>query len=275
MAFVLAPMAQAAPITPATGDQVTLSMFLNEDGFLNLPAEGIMGTIDPAGYSLVSQSGEAPRFAPAAAPSSSFGTDNANWDPRFAGSNGLNSAVHALAWDGSNLYVGGEFSTAGGVSANRIARWNSSGWSALGTGMNNPVFALAWDGSYLYAGGAFTNAGGVPFTSYIARWNDSGWSALDRGMNNPVYALAWDGANLYAGGEFTFPASRIARWNGSAWFSLASGTNNIVYALAWDGSFLYAGGAFTSPAIRVARWNGGSWSSVGSSVNSTVYALAW
>jgi hypothetical protein len=54
------------------------------------------------------------------------------------------------------------------VGANRIARWNGSAWSALGSGVNSNVYALAMSGSDLYAGGGFTTAGGkVSF--YIAR----------------------------------------------------------------------------------------------------------
>ncbi|MGB9613419.1 MAG: chitobiase/beta-hexosaminidase C-terminal domain-containing protein, partial [Candidatus Margulisiibacteriota bacterium] len=43
---------------------------------------------------------------------------------------GMNGSVYALAVDSSgNLYAGGSFTTAGGVSANRIAKWNGSSWS--------------------------------------------------------------------------------------------------------------------------------------------------
>jgi len=50
--------------------------------------------------------------------------------------------VYALAVSGTTLYAGGYFSTAGGVTANYIAKWNESTWSALGAGMNNQVNAL-------------------------------------------------------------------------------------------------------------------------------------
>src|SRR5712692_5181109 len=40
---------------------------------------------------------------------------------------------------GAGLYAGGTFTTAGGVLANRIAQWNGTQWSPLGSGMNNPV----------------------------------------------------------------------------------------------------------------------------------------
>ena len=48
----------------------------------------------------------------------------------------MNGMVRALAVSGSDLYAGGSFTTAGGSAANRIAKWNGSGWSALGSGMN-------------------------------------------------------------------------------------------------------------------------------------------
>ena len=50
---------------------------------------------------------------------------------------GVDNSVHALAMSGSDLYVGGDFSAAGGSSANRVAKWNGSAWSALGAGLNS------------------------------------------------------------------------------------------------------------------------------------------
>ena len=79
-----------------------------------------------------------------------------------------------------NLYAGGFFTTAGGVSANYIAKWDGSSWSALGSGIDNLVLALAVDGAgNLYAGGSFTTAGGV-IANNIAKWDGSGWSALGK-----------------------------------------------------------------------------------------------
>ncbi len=85
--------------------------------------------------------------------------------------------VHALTvfddGTGAALYAGGWFTMAGGVAANRIAKWNGTQWSPLGSGMNNEVDALTvfndGTGAALYAGGSFTFAGGRP-SSRIAAW---------------------------------------------------------------------------------------------------------
>ena len=71
------------------------------------------------------------------------------------------STVDALAIDpAGNVYAGGIFTTAGGVAANQIAKWNGSAWSPLGSGLSAQVVALAADSSYhLYAGGLFFTAG--------------------------------------------------------------------------------------------------------------------
>jgi trimeric autotransporter adhesin len=92
---------------------------------------------------------------------------------------------------GPALYAGGSFTTAGGVSANCIARWDGSTWSALGSGIaifsvNLGVYALAafddGSGPTLYAGGQFTDLGGNP-TNSMARWSGTSWDPID---NSPA-----------------------------------------------------------------------------------------
>jgi hypothetical protein len=89
---------------------------------------------------------------------------------------GMNNNVNALTINTPNLYVGGNFTTAGGNSANYIAQWNGTSWSAMGTGMNGEVDALTvyygggGKGNVLYAGGNFTTAGGYTNWNNIAIW---------------------------------------------------------------------------------------------------------
>ena len=163
----------------------------------------------------------------------------------------MDSTVYTLAVDSlGNLYAGGDFSNAEEVSANYIAQWNGSAWSALGAGVDSTVYTLAVDGSgNLYAGGDFSNAGGAS-ANHIAQWNGSAWSPLGSGMDQPVCALAVDGSgNLFAGGFFLnaggTSANFIAQWNGSSWSPLGSGMDGRVAALALDSTnHLFVGGYF-------------------------------
>ena len=145
---------------------------------------------------------------------------------------------NALAVSGTDLYAGGDFTTAGGVSANRIAKWNGSAWSAPRFGDERHRL-LPWrSGTDLYAGGYFTTAGGVS-ASRIAKWNGSAWSALGSGMNDAVYCAGGVRDRPLRGGAFTtaggVSANNIAKWNGSAWSALGSGMNDNVSALAVPG----------------------------------------
>ncbi|SPE54289.1 exported hypothetical protein [Verrucomicrobia bacterium] len=188
--------------------------------------------------------------------------------------------VNAVAISGTNLYAGGQFTTAGGVPANNIAKWDGSAWLALGSGKDNDVYALAVSGTNIYAGGDFYKG--------IAKWNGSAWSALGSGMDNQVNALAVSGMSLYAGGPFTtaggLTVNGIAKWDGSAWSALGSGMIHpgtdfgYVVALAVSGTNLYAGGWFTNAggvmANYIAKWDGNAWSTLGSGMNGMVFALA-
>ena len=202
---------------------------------------------------------------------------------------GLNTTVRALAVSDTNLYVGGDFTTAGSspsptITANRIAMWNGSAWSALGTGAGITVKALAVLGGNLYMGGQFTSVDGAANTAYIAQWNGSAWSSVGGGVSGSVYALATNGVNLYVGGGFSratnsgvaVPAASVAKWDGSTWSALGTGVGTAVNALAVSATDLYAGGTFSAGANKyIAKWNfsSSSWTSLGTGMSSDVYAL--
>ncbi|MFY9341319.1 MAG: hypothetical protein WAT39_02435 [Planctomycetota bacterium] len=166
------------------------------------------------------------------------------------------TAIAALP--NGDLVAGGEFAVAGGVAANRIARWNGATWSPLGSGTNGEVLVvIALPNGDLVAGGAFSSAGGV-FTGSVARWNGTAWSALGPGLNGRVFALATlANGDLVAGGDFTVAGGlsvpSLARWNGTNWSTVGSGIgpgglgwSNPVYALATrPNGNLVAGGAFS------------------------------
>ncbi len=209
--------------------------------------------------------------------------DDAAWDERF-GAPGLGGTVYAVKISGGNVFAGGEFLTAGGSSANRIARWDNAGWSTLGNGVNNgvngTVRAIEVSGSDVYVGGAFT-AAGTTTANNIAKWNGSSWSALGLGASGEVRAIAVSGSNVYVGGAFTTAggnaALRVARWNGSTWLALGTGPSDAVNAIAISGSSVYVGGEFLTAGgngtPHFARWNGSDWFDVGGGLNGDVNAI--
>ena len=228
------------------------------------------------------------------------------WSALGAGSNaGVSGGdVLALAVAGNGeLYVGGNFTQAGGVAANGVARWDGTAWNALGAGAANGVSGgsvysiLPVSSSLVYVGGEFSQAGGVPASS-IARWDGTAWGLLgsstangvrSNGQQAAVLALAASSTGvLYVGGTFNqaggSTANRIARWDGAAWSALGTGSANgigqgTVTALAVAGSgSVYVGGAFTQaggiPASQIAEWNGNTWSPLGTGLNNYPHAVA-
>jgi hypothetical protein len=209
--------------------------------------------------------------------------DGANWHPLGTGVSGCTnqfcfSQVFCLAFQGSDVYAGGNFVSAGGVSgSSHVARYDGSAWHALGSTITGPVSALIFYNGYLYAGGPFTNAS-VGITN-IARWDGSSWSALPGGgANNQVTDFATDGTNLFVGGLFKqiggIAANGIAKFNGSTWSALGSGVQGLqgiylgqVNKMAWQSNQLYVVGSFeragNAGASYVARWDGTNWWGLG------------
>lgn len=225
---------------------------------------------------------------------SPFAPSAANGEERWSGDFspvGSDGNVYAIAIDASgHVYAGGDFTTAGGVTANYIARWNGHNWSAVGSGLDGPARALAmdWRGN-LYAGGEVATASGSQ-KSYVAMWNGSEWTALGSGIwadleghGSYVTSLSIDREGvIYVGGYYSKSdhviVDSIAKWDGVGWSIIGSGINGIVRSLAvdWNGN-LYAGGHFTIvngvPVNRIAKWNGDAWSALGSGVNNNITGL--
>jgi hypothetical protein len=262
-------------------EQRSLEEALNPDGTLK---RGVQGSFKVEGYTMRTGKNGEPIFEPqtqhmASGTWSSLGTGS---------SNGVLGGVLALAVVGNEVYVGGFFTQAGGVSANRVARFNTqtNTWSSLGTGSSNGVdgrvTALAVVGNEVFVGGWFTSAGGVRANN-VARFNTqtNTWSTLGTGSSNGVdsvvFALAVVGNEVFVGGLFTSAggvrANGVARFNTqtNTWSTLGTGSQNGVsvggvsggvYALAVSGNEVYVGGRFTEAggvsAICVARWNSGT-----------------
>lgn len=205
--------------------------------------------------------------------------DGASWvaltDPG-TGVTGTNNEIRAMAFDENNtLYIGGNFDSAGGKAATRIATWNGSGWGTLGTGTSGFVQAIAITPISVYVGGNFSMAGGNT-VNRVARWNrgPQTWEALGQGLSGNVNSLLHDGVFLYVGGNFETASdvpdtnkimNNVARWNDAeGWQALGPGTlvgvdsqiNSMAFSAAEN--TIYAVGSFSLAgpidATNIAIW---------------------
>lgn len=219
------------------------------------------------------------------------------------GTKSLNGNVNAISGDVPGvLVVGGEFTDAGGnPAADKIASWNGSAWSPVGSAsgeLNGGVFAIAYANGKLYAGGSFTNAGGDPNADFLAVWDGHAWApfcnpaaAGQPSFGGNVKALQVVGSTLYVGGEFQNGAGIASAdylvacdlGTGAASSTLADPAQAFsgpVQALTLDsGGLLYAGGRFLDLAGVAAADNvayrdaNGGWHAMGSGAGACQCAI--
>ena len=177
------------------------------------------------------------------------------------GINGLNTGAegYPIAIHGTKVYVGGLFTTPGGIPANNIAVWdiNTKKWSALGDGLNQlcRTIVISPDGLNVYVGGDFSQAGGQAINT-TAVWNVSSqtWSKVGNGTHLGLgLAVSLDNTKVYVN-------SWVWNITTSTWSPLGTGAGSTnVLKLSPDGTKLYAGFPGTSiggtPANRIAVCN--------------------
>ncbi|MBO2009354.1 T9SS type A sorting domain-containing protein [Hymenobacter negativus] len=285
--LVLLGPARAATPPPAPGH--SLAEALNPDGTLR---PGLNGSFDVRQFRVST----APDGRPVFRPLGTTGAGDERWQSGFSLFNGADTAIKTIVQSGTDIYVGGSFTSVGGVKASYVAKWDGSAWSSLGTGMANGgaegtvmTLAVAVNGD-VYAGGDFIQAGGIA-ANYVAKWNGTTWSSLGtgaaNGVNGSVLSLAIAGnGDVLVGGDFTqaggISAGHVARWNGSVWSTLGTGASNgvdtgvMALAVAGNGD-IYVGGypriAGLITVNNVAKWNGTTWSPLNGGVNGDVRVM--
>lgn len=231
--------------------------------------------------------------------------DGANWYPLGSGIAPYvtGTTIRALALSSNGLYVGGEFSSAGGVSTADMALWNGTNWSALGSGPGGVVASILVRTDGVYAAGAPRNGANYSGSPFFTRWDGTNWNnaltvtnviwpTLLSTPNIAIDAMASIGTNIFVGRQlwltyydpnnFNNETSSwdICQFNGSWGQPLGTGVNSNILALAAIGTNLYAAGYFTNAggiaANHIARWDGANWWSLGSGVvgSGNVVALA-
>lgn len=187
--------------------------------------------------------------------------DNNRWnlETYFPGTNGH---VNVVLASGDDVFMGGQFTEAGGLNANRVARFdqNTRTWNTLGNGVSDPggnitvvnVQALAASGEDLFIGGSFTAAGDQP-ANHIARFDLSTntWHAIGSGVDGEfaqVLDIKIVNDDLYITGSFTsvdgITANGIARYNltDKEWHPVGVGVEGTLYSMAISDNEIYLGG---------------------------------
>ena len=154
---------------------------------------------------------------------------------------GLNGPVKSMILYNNQLYVGGDFTMAGGVNASHVARYdlNSGQWQSIGS-LDSTVNCLIFFNNELYAGGNFSGS--------FAKWNGAQW--LDIG-NSYLYGQevrTFEEFNglLYIGGDFEInlnggPKKNVLVFNGIQIQASGDGVITPVNDFEVVNNMLYAG----------------------------------
>jgi Domain of unknown function (DUF5122) beta-propeller len=133
------------------------------------------------------------------------------------GNGGSTPQVDALAANGSTVYAGGVFDTAGGSTACNLAALDGSSGQPVGgfapPNPNRAVLSLASTGNALYAGGQFTQIGDQsrnavakldPSSGAVdSRWNPGATPTGTGSQPASVNAIAAGCGTVYVGGDFS------------------------------------------------------------------------
>lgn len=214
--------------------------------------------------------------------------DGAAWSGIGAVGQGMDQDVDALAVFNGDVYAGGWFTNAGGLSPTYgMARWDGAVWWPVDGGLHLGTYAgrvnamVAFNGA-LYVVGSFDHAGDVA-ASNIASWDGTTWAPVAGGVSGPIDAITVYNGHIVVGGWFevagAHTAPRIAMLGQAGWTALGSGMyrgdymgNNTAFvsSLTVHGSDLIAGGSFDQAgdvdAANIACWNGVSWSPLGQGI---------
>ena len=196
--------------------------------------------------------------------------------------------VHTVVNLGSDLIAVGEFTSIGGVSANYVARWNGTAWSAMGAGFNRTARSAAVLNNVLYVSGGFSASGDTELAS-IGRWDGAAWQPVVSGDNVSlsINRIAAINGSIYATGLIA-PGNGagfvpVARLTADGWRSIAEDTSDQSGVFApfdigvYDGQ-IYVSGLFrTAPgesATQIARWTGSTWRGFGTGTSARVFGAA-
>ncbi len=173
--------------------------------------------------------------------------------------------VSGLAEFSGDLVVSGGFTTAGGVNAPGIGRWDGSSWHAVEGALvaGGPLFPL---GERLVVTASLSQYNGI--RSDAAEWDGREWFHTGTAFVGSPATLLRRADMLTAAIGLDVIEQRAGRWElfARAQKDYPLGSPG-VYTLYEHAGHLYAGGTFdrieSVPAENIARWNGLTWQPLG------------
>jgi trimeric autotransporter adhesin len=193
----------------------------------------------------------------------------------------LNGSIYSMKVIGTNVYVAGSFTDAGGIAdADYIAKWDGNNWNAVGPVLNNGanvVYRIFVNGTDIYAYSEFNNGGTIVKKGWYF-FNGVSWSSFIA-PEMAVSSMDFSGSTIYVAGSFKNfngieEADGIVKWNGNTWEAMASGLNDYVNVVKIvdgvvfaGGGFLNAGGNETADYLAVWDASANSWKPLGSGLS--------
>lgn len=205
--------------------------------------------------------------------------DGSSWRPLGSGLGPIPPAFINVTYvmagcPNGSLIIGGTFTSAGGLPATGLARWDGTTWSIPATVAGGGVSTVAClpDNS-LIIGGSFTSVNGEPIIR-IAQIQNGIVTPMGGEQIGNVSSLAiTPNGTVYATSDA--PTMRIWRWDDGAWTQIGSATTT---QYTWDlgaakvislsDDTIALAGYFTSlngeAIANLARYDGASWAQIGS-----------
>jgi hypothetical protein len=147
--------------------------------------------------------------------------------------------IFALATDGKNLYLGGNFQKINDTTETRsVAKYDGTKITTMGGQFDRGVMNMAWFNGKLYVGGIFKENGDDECLN-TAAWDGKAWSEVP-GMPSSCYQMRTDGKDLYAAPS----AGSVYKLDGAKWTKVVE-TSGQVFGLHVEEGKLYLGGDFT------------------------------
>ncbi len=167
----------------------------------------------------------------------------------------------------NELYIIGNFKTAGGITTNSVAKFDGQNWTDLSQGIINPYPVNTYLSLMFYNNDLYL--AGIGSIGLLKRVGNT-WQKIGAGVKGDAWInrLEVYQNNLYVGGYFNTNSGNIDNslfyTNGTSYFSTAGGVlPSNLFDMQEYRSELYVCGQINfagyQPIGRIAKWNGTQW----------------